>query len=1136
MKKRIPLILFLAPLLGGHGFQELHAQTILAYQPPQVENRAVQESANSLINLLKKLETIHKVSFVYQRELLENKTISTSINENDKPEAILARVLPPMNLRYKKLKGGGYAILARKATTPGTSAESKPASTTTTQVPRENVPAGTSGETALVSPLPPSLAPSQPVEITVQGRVVDAENGEGLPGVSITLKGTTRGTNTDVSGNYSLSVPDEQAVLVFSFVGYQAREEVVGTRTTLNVTLRTDSRALEEVVVVGYGTVRKSDLTGSVAQVKSREINAFPAANPLQALSGRAAGVQVTQNSGAPGAPVSVRIRGTNSVQGSNEPLYVVDGFPIAGSNPTILNNADIESVEVLKDASATAIYGSRGANGVVIITTRQGKAGITRVDFETSYSVQTLRKRMDLMNAQEYARFYNIQAANDNLSPYFTQQQIDGFGEGFDWQDLVFRRAPMKTTSLNVNGGNEKTQFSVSGSFFGQDGIIVGSDYNRYSLRTNINHKMGEKFSVNLSSTLSRLNTDRRDNAGGSRGNSMISAALSAPPTLTPFNEDGSYRVLATAYPFVATDLINPINFINEQTNQIRANRILTNAALLFNPIPELTIKISGGIENADDRTDEYTTRNYFNSPGRASISTSQVMSLLNENTISYQKTFQETHSISAVAGFTYQDFTTTFLSATGNGFLSDITETANLGSATTPGIPSSGYSKAVLLSYLARVNYGYQDKYLLTASLRRDGSSRYSEGNKWGLFPSAAVAWRVSNEEFLRNSTLISELKFRASWGLTGSQAISPYSTLNQLSAGRTVFNDALFTTFAPGTTLPGNLKWETTEQIDVGIDLGIFRNRVLFTADYYIKNTRDLLNTVRLPSSLGFTTTIQNVGAVQNKGLELGLDGRIFTGAFEWDLNANISFNRNKVVTLYGGDDILGGTVNVVVVNDVANILREGQPIGRFWGYQEDGYTDQGRIRFRDLDGDGAITQNDKTYIGDPNPNFIYGINSRMSFKNFDLTLFIQGTQGNDIFNVSSITNTIDYGFGLNMPREVLYNHWSPSNPDAKYPLISRNTATRLSDRFVEDGSYLRLRNIQLAYNLPTEKLGINWLRSLQVYASGQNLLTFTKYSWWDPEVNSRGGANSTVQGIDHNSYPTAKAVTAGLRVGF
>ena len=1067
---------------------------------------SLQIEAVEIKRVFSNIEKQAKVKFVYSPNAIRADQ-KVSLATTNKLSEVLKELLTPLHISYEVV---GTRILLR-----------------------QKLPEKSASLEEIAVPVPNVIEPQEQV---IKGKVTDGDKGEGLPGVSVLLRGTQKGTTTNPNGEFSLAVPDANAILVFSFVGYEPQEVVVGNRTQINISLKVDTKALDEVVVVGYGTVKRSDLTGSVTQVKSKELNAFPAANVLQTLSGRAAGVQVTQNTGAPGGGVSVRIRGTNSIQGSNEPLYVVDGFPTSGSNPTVLNNADIESMEILKDASATAIYGSRGANGVVLITTKRGKSGKTKVDFETSFTSQSLIKRLDLMNAKEYATFYNLQATNDKLNPYFTQAQVDGFGEGFDWQNLVFTKAPMKTTSLNISGGNDKTQFSISGSFFGQDGIIKGSDYKRYSLRTNLSHKISEKFSVTLSSTLSRLKTDRRDSEGGSRGNSMISAAISAPPTLTPYNDNGTYRVLAIAYPFVATDLINPLNFINEQTNRIKANRVLTNAALIYNPIPEITIKISGGIENADDRTDNYTTTNFFNSPGRASVSTTQQTSLLNENTISYSKVFGQVHSVSAVAGFTYQDFVNTSLSASGNGFLSDIIETSGLGSAITPGIPNSGYSKSVLLSYLGRVNYTFKDKYLATVSMRRDGSSRYSEGNKWGYFPSGALAWRISNEDFLKSNTFISDLKLRASWGLTGSQAISPYATLNQLSSFRTVFDDAMYTTFSPGTRLPGNLKWETTEQKDIGIDFGMLNNRLILTADYYIKNTRDLLNTVSLPSSLGFTSTIQNVGEVQNKGFELGVDSRLFTGSFKWDVNANISFNRNKVVKLYGGDDILGGNVNVVVINDVTSILREGRPIGQFWGYVEDGYTDQGRINFKDLDGNGSITQNDKTYIGDPNPNFIYGLNSNMSYKNFDLSFFVQGVQGNDLFNVSSIVNTIDYGFGLNMPKEVLYNHWTPTNTNAKYPIISRNTATRVSNRFIEDGSYLRLRTIQLAYNLPMEKLGVKWIRNLQVYGSGQNLLTLTKYSWWDPEVNSRGGSNSTMQGIDHNSYPTAKSWTIGLRAGF
>ncbi|GAA4780117.1 TonB-dependent receptor [Olivibacter ginsenosidimutans] len=958
---------------------------------------------------------------------------------------------------------------------------------------------------------------------SISGQVSD-KNGP-ITGVSIRVKGTNRGTATDANGRYTIQAATGE-ILVFSLLGYTVQEQTVGTGPTLNVVLTENIQEIDEVVVIGYGTVRKSDLTGSVAQVKAKEINAFPNANVLQSLSGRAPGVQIRQASGAPGPSMSVRIRGGNSIQGSNEPLYVIDGFPIQGS-PTQVNNSEIESVEILKDASATAIYGSRGANGVVLITTKSGKAGKTKVDFETSFSTQRLVRKLDLMNAREYALFYNEQAKNDGVNPYFTDEQINTFGEGFDWQDFVFKTAPLSNTALNISGGNEKTVFSFGGSIFSQDGIIEGSDYKRYSVQTRINHKISDKFRAELSGTLSKLGTYRKDSEGGNRGNSLMSAAISSPPILTPYNDDGTYRVLHTSYPFMATDLRNPINYINEQSNVTKANVALLNASIIYDITPDLFLKVAGGIENRDDRQDEYTTTKFYNSIGSASIKTTQFTSLLNENTLNYSKTFHEVHQLNAVLGFTYQDFKTTFVSASGTGFLSDDFYTGNLSAADVPGIPSSGYAKSALVSFLGRVNYTYNDKYLFTASLRRDGSSRYSDGDKWGYFPSAAFAWRAFNEPFLKDISFMSDLKLRTSWGLTGSQAIDPYTTLNLLEPGKTIFNDDYAGTFSPSTELPAPLKWETTEQFDVGLDVGFLNNRLSFSADYYVKNTRDLLSRVLLPSSMGYTSTTQNIGKIQNRGFELGLDAKVLNGPFNWDINTNISFNRNKVVKLSEGDDLLRDNINMLVVNDATGILREGRPVGQFWGYVEDGYDDTGNIRYKDLNGDGTISAADKTYIGNANPKFIFGFNSIMQYKDFELNLFFQGSYGNDIFNASSISNTMDYGFGLNMPKEVLNDHWSPENTDAKYPKISKSVSVRASDRFVEDGSYIRLKNIMLSYRLPIQRFGLSWLQNLQVYVSGQNLWTGTKYSWWDPETNFQ---------LDQNSYPLAKSFTFGLRAGF
>lgn len=975
---------------------------------------------------------------------------------------------------------------------------------------------------------------------TVSGKVTDSSGG-GLPGVSVVIKGTTIGTITDMDGKYSLPKVPENVTLQFSFVGMRSQDVTVGGKTTINVTLVEESIGIEEVVAVGYGTVKKSDLTGSVASVKSDEIKAFASSNVMQSLSGRAPGVQVSQNTGAPGASVSVRIRGTNSIQGSNEPLYVIDGFPFSGSNPTVLSNNDIESIEILKDASATAIYGSRGANGVILITTKRGKVGKTQVDFESSYGFQSLRKKLEMMDATEYAKFYNEQATNDKIAPYFTQDQINSFGKGYNWQDLVFQTAPIINNSLTVSGGTDKTKFSVSGTVFDQQGIITGSNYKKYSLRAYFTTEINKMLSLEYGATLTKNTTSRQNSSGGNRGGSLIGGAICAPPTLTPYNDNGTYRVLSTAYPFISNVIINPLNFMNEQIDKGESNVILANASLIFEPVKDLKLKIYGGVENTDYRSDNYQSTMFVNSQGVASVSMTNNISLLNENTLSYNKTIAEKHNIGAVVGFTYQDFLNRSLGGSGNGFLSDVTETYDLGSASTPGIPSSGYSKSVLMSYLGRVNYSFDNKYLLTLSLRADGSSKYSEGSKWGYFPSGAFAWKVKEENFLKDVDLISDLKFRSSYGYTGSQAIGAYATLNQLASGKTIFGDALYNAIAPGTTLPGDLKWETTEQADLGFDIAILNNRFRLSADAYIKNTRDLLNTVKLPSSLGFTQTIQNVGQIRNKGVEFSVDAKLLTGQFRWDVNANIALNRSKVIKLYGGQDILSGYVSTSFIEDNPCLLREGLPMGVFYGYKKDGYDANGREIYKDLSGpagtpDGIINQYDKTIIGDPNPDFIYGLNSTMSYKNFELTMFFQGSYGNDIVNVSSIGNTLDYGFGLNMVKEVFYNHWTPENTNAKYPVISRNASMRYSDRLVEDGSFLRLRNIQLSYNVPTAKLGMSWLRNFQVYASGQNLLTFTKYSWWDPEVNSQGGSNSTAQGIDHYSYPTAKTVTLGVKVGF
>ncbi len=973
--------------------------------------------------------------------------------------------------------------------------------------------------------------------ITLKGSV-KAASGEPVPGTTVIVKGTTIGTTTDANGNYTLGNVPQNSVLLFSFVGMKTQEIEVKGKGKIDVRMEDENFGLEEVVAIGYGTMKKSDLTGSVASVKGSTLAEVPGATAALALQGRSAGVVVQQNTGAPGAAIQIRIRGNNSIMGSNEPLWVVDGFPVSSAN--MVNLSDIETIDVLKDASATAIFGSRGANGVVIVTTKHGKVGKTKVTYEGSYSIQKLRKKFDMCNAKEYMELMNIQQSNDFGTKYFSQQEIDNAGEGTDWQDLVYRDAPVQDHALNISGGNEKTKFSIGASYFDQKGIIRNSGYNRISLRSSIDHQISKIFSVSFNTILSKSTNDDKDNVGGLRGNNLLQASICAPSTVGPYYEDGTYRRLNEDYPFSATGFVNPVAYINEKNRKWFNNRVMSNLAFTIKPLEGLTIRTSGNVQNSEYRWDRYDTSKYPNSSGSAGIEVSNALELTTNNTVTYEKQTGR-HSFSVMGGSTYEQYKYTPASVTGDGYINDVLETYDIGSASVLGVPSSNYTEWRILSFLGRANYSYDGKYLATVTFRNDGSSRYSEGYKWGQFPSAALAWKMSNEEFMKDIHSISNLKLRAGYGVTGSTAIAAYSTINLLKSESAVLDKQLYSGFDPRDTYPGDLKWETTAQTNFGIDLGLFDNKIQLVADYYIKNTSDLLNSVQLPPSAGYTTTIKNIGKMQNKGLEFQLDAYAFDRKnFKWNISSNISFNRNKVVELYGDQDIAGDWYSLTWMGDYINLIREGQPFGIFYGYKEAGYDANGKILYKNKAGESVLKSGlkneDRTYIGDPNPDFTYSINSRMTYKDFSLSFFIQGVQGNDIMCLSTGSTNYDYGWGLNTFKEVLYNHWTPETPNAKYPKITSSNTYAVSDRFVYDGSYIRLKNIELAYSIPTTKMGIQWLQKGQVYVSGQNLLTITNYPWWDPDVNSRGGSSSVNQGIDHFSYPTAKGVMFGVRLEF
>jgi len=968
---------------------------------------------------------------------------------------------------------------------------------------------------------------------------VKSTSGEPVPGVSVKVKGTTNATIADASGKYTLNNVSREGELVFTFVGMITKNVPVAGKAVINVTMEDDAIGLNEVVAIGYGTMRKSDLTGSVSSVKGETISEMPGATVAQALQGRTPGVLVQQQSGAPGAAIQIRIRGNNSIMGSNEPLWVVDGFPVSSANMVNLN--DIETIDVLKDASATAIFGSRGANGVVIVTTKRGKSGKAKVTYEGSYSIQRRAKKFDMCNAKEYMQLMNIQQLNDFGSEYFSQDEIKAAGEGTDWQDLIYRDAPIQNHAFDISGGNEKTKFALGLSYFDQQGIIRNSGYKRINVRNSIDHQINKIFSVSFNSILSRSTNNDKDDVGGLRGNTLLHSSFCAAPTVGPYNEDGTYRFLNEDYSFSATGFVNPVAYINEKNRNWYRNRVMSNLALNIKPIKDLTIRIAGNVENSEYRWDRYDTSKYPNSTGSAGIETSNALELTSNNTITYNKEIGK-HSFSVMGGSTYEQYQYTPFSVTGTGYINDVLESYDIGSAAVIDVPSSGFTEWKLLSFLGRANYSYDGKYLATATIRKDGSSRYSAGSKWGSFPSAALAWKVSKEEFMSNLDFISNLKVRAGYGVTGSTAIDAYSTINLLKSESAVLDKQLYSGFEPRDAYPGDLKWETTAQTNVGLDLGFFDNKIQLTADYYIKNTTDLLNNVQLPTSSGYTSTIKNIGSMKNTGLEFQLDAFVLdTKDFKWNISTNIAFNRNEVVELYGNQDITGTWYSLTWMGDYVNLIREGQPFGIFYGYKEAGYDDSGKILYYNKAGEkvlksGLVEAEDRTYIGDPNPDFTYSFNSTMNYKNFSFSFFLQGVQGNEIMCLSTGSTNYDYGWGLNTFKEVLYNHWTPENTNAKYPKITSTNTYAISDRFVEDGSYLRLKNIELAYSIPTEKLGLDWCKKGQVYVSGQNLLTITNYPWSDPDVNSRGGSSSINQGIDHFSYPTAKSAMVGVRLEF
>ena len=770
-----------------------------------------------------------------------------------------------------------------------------------------------------------------PPPVNINGRVTNSK-GEPLQGVSVVIAGSKKGTTTNREGAFVLNVPNaDNVTLEVSFVGFQPKTVKVAGQTELTITLENAVAGLDDVVVVGYGTRSKRDLTGSVSQVKTQQLESAPVYSIGEALKGQSSGVQVTNNSAAPGARIQVRIRGGNSMIGSNTPLFVVDGFPLTGGIE-FLNPSDIESINILKDASATAIYGSRGANGVVIITSKRGKVGQRgQISVNSYYGQQEVAKRFEVLNPKQYAVVANEWMKNSGLAPYFNVDTVKN--EGTDWQDVIFRVAPIQNHTVTFSGSSEKTRYSLSGNYFQQEGIIFNSGIKRGSLRLNLNHDIKDWLTISENLTLSRREQFSVPVENGSRGNTVFSGALSAPPTLSPFDANGQFTRIEQKYPFVdPTDMRNPLIYSKPYKNRNLSNSVLANTALTVKLMEGLSFKTLLGVEYQNGSGDAFTPIIFTGDRGSASVSQSYLNSFLNENTVTYSKNFKNSQNLEVTGGFTYQTNVNSNSGISVSGFPNNITENFSLGSASTVSPPSSGISEWKLASYLGRINYTIKNKYYFTGSFRADGSSRFGKDNKWGYFPSGAFAWRISDESFMDKINFVSNLKLRTSYGITGNTALSPYQSLDRLSAVRYIDGgQAESIGYAPSGIANSNLKWETTGQLDIGLDVGLLHDKLAVTFDYYKKNTRNLLASVPLPSSVGFSSILQNIGEIQNEGVELSVQADILSSGFKWDVSGQISANRNKVLKLAGDRDI----VSTGFISGLSgyNLARVGEPLGVF-----------------------------------------------------------------------------------------------------------------------------------------------------------------------------------------------------------
>ncbi|WP_147676651.1 SusC/RagA family TonB-linked outer membrane protein [Algibacter pacificus] len=987
---------------------------------------------------------------------------------------------------------------------------------------------------------------------TITGVVKD-KDGIPLPGATVLNKTSKKGTVTNFDGEYKIEATQGD-VLNFSFIGYATQELTVGDAEVINVSMALESSELDEVVIIGYGEQQKRDLTGAVSFITERDIPNDPVQSPEKLLKGRVPGVYISQNSGQPGSATTIRVRGGTSINAGNNPLFIVDGVPMdistSGSTSGIAQGSplnpmasirpeNISSMTVLKDASATAIYGSRGANGVIIITTKTGKKGKPTVALNTHFGVQQIRKKLALLNASQFARIKNEAYLLDGEEAPYTETEIAGLGEGTDWQDEVYRSAMIKNYNLSFSGGDDKTKYYISGGFAEQEGIIINSDLKNINFRANINSEISDKFRIGNTLSLNRINTNIIRSSTGTSGSDagIVNGAIKMDPILTIYNPDGSYVRRSDA------DTPNPVATALELTNQVETSRIIDNFFGEYDLTESLTFKSTLGINYLNNQENYFKPNTVFiagNEINQAAIGVLKREHWVNSNTLTYANEFGENlnHSLNLVGGFSLEGNRSELLRAGASNFPNNVLREFDLSSGTVFSAPQTHKESSKLISYLARANYGYKNTYLFTVSARYDGSSKFGKGNKYGFFPSAALAWRVSNEDFMTKQDVISDMKLRASFGVTGNQEIGNYQSLSLLSTVNVVAGDQGKTGIYPANIGNPDLKWETTNQLDFGLEMSLWDGLLAVNADYYRKTTKDLLLSVPVPWTTGFADALVNLGKMQNEGFEIAVNSKSFElGKTKLNFGINLSKNKNEILDL-------GGT-NQFFVEGSAIIVKEGLPLGSFYGYVFDGILQDeadianssqttslpGDERYVDINNDGTIDADDRKVIGNAQPDLIGGFSANVSYNNLSLSTNFNYVIGNDIYNKDR--QDLERADGARNNSTKVLDRWTPTNPSNYIP--ATGGVSSFSNKYLEDGSYLRLQDVTLAYQLPVNILEKLNLKNLTLSLSAQNLITITNYSGYDPEV-SVNGQSSLSQGIDQGVYPTAKTYTLGLQLGF